>query len=272
MEHRIRIDGEERVIDIRAMGEDFIVWRKMFTPPLTAGNMETADPEYLAEGRADGRFEVLKEYFRRQIRIIGSCAVLAWDGDGVIGKMRFTTREMWDAVLQAGGCICVDNERTAPALRTFTAEQLDRLLASESRTLYISCFNVGHSDARYQGQGIATAMIEFLKHWARERGWRRLEAWSVPDVVPEAALGGQILRRSAWERRGFRVAEEKRASAHDTEVRRDAIERIVSGRLWPPDHWYMKSGQANIAKVTELAKDADWTGACGADYVMVFDL
>jgi hypothetical protein len=148
MQHRITIDGRERVIDIRAMDEDFILWRKMFTPPLTRQSMETADPAYLAKGRADGRFDVFKEFFRKQIQGIGSCAILAWDGDGVIGKMRFTTKEMWDAVRQAGGWICVDNDATAGTIRKFTDEQLSRLLASESRTLYITCFNIGHSDER----------------------------------------------------------------------------------------------------------------------------
>jgi GNAT superfamily N-acetyltransferase len=190
----------------------------------------------------------------------------------VIGKMRFTTREMWDAVRQAGGWICVDNNLTAPALRKFADEQLDRLLASQSRALWISCFNIGHSDARYQGQGIAKAMVEFLKQWARERGWRRLEACSVPDVVPEAALGGHVLRRGAWERRGFHIQEETRASARDAAARRDAIERIVSGRLWPADHWYMKSGQHDARKVKELAGATAWQDEYDKDYVMAFDL
>jgi len=272
MEHRIRIDGRERVLDIRPMDESFIVWRKMFTPPLTAENMETADPEYLAPGRADGRFETFKEFFRKQIRAIGSCAILAWDADGVIGKMRFTTKEMWDAVIQAGGYICVDSAATAPALRKFSDEELDHLLASESRTLRVTCFNVGHCDGRYQGQGIASAMLELLKGWARERRWRSIEMPSCPDVVPEAALGGQVLRRSALERRGFHVCSETRVSAREAAIRRDAIERIHSGKLWPQDHWYMKLGRANIEKVRRLAQDPSWQDVYDLDYLMAFNL
>ncbi len=201
---------------------------------------------------------------------------IAWedlfDGRGVIGKMRFTTREMWNAVRQAGGWICVDNDITAGTIRKFTNDQLDRLLASESRTLFVTCFNIGHFDSRYQSKGIAKAMIEFLKQSARERGWRKLAAKSCPDVVPGAALGGHVLRCSAWERQGFHVEKETRISAREAAVRRDVIERILSGKLWPPGHWYMKSGQRNIEKVRELARDPAWRSEYDKECLMAFAL
>jgi len=276
MEHPITIDGQERVIDIRAMDEDFIVYRKMYQAPLTRENIGKINPwdwrEHLEEFRAKGWQKVIEDFFRKHIRAIGSCAVLAWEGEGVIGKMYFTTKEVWAAFRQTGAFMCVEHECMPKAILTFTDEQLQTLLASQSRTLRIACFNIGHSDARYQGKGIATAMVEFLKQWGRERGWRWIEAWSVPDVVPEAALGGFILRRSAWERRGFHVKEETRASERDAQVRRDAIERILSGRLWPPDHWYMKSGQHDARKVRELASTTRWQDDYDKDYVVAFDL
>jgi GNAT superfamily N-acetyltransferase len=276
MKHRINFDGQERIIDIRAMDEDFIVYRKMYKPPLTPDNIGKINPwdcrEHLEEFQAKGWQKLIEDFFREHIRAIGSCAVLAWDGDGVIGKMYFTTKEMWAAFRQTGAFMCVEHECMPKAILAFTDEQLQTLLSSPSRTLRIACFNIGHADARYQGKGIAKAMLEFLKQWARERGWRKVEAWSVPDVVPEAALGGFILRRSAFERRGFHVAEETRASATQAAGRGDAIERILSGKLWPPDHWYMKSRQENIRKVRELAQDPSWKEVCDKDYVMAFDL
>jgi len=220
MKHVVEIEGEKHELDIRAMDEEFIVWRKMFTAPLTAVNIDTADPEYLGVGRADGRFKVIEEFFRKQIRIVGSCMVLAWDGECVVGKMHFTTREIHEAI---GGpeqwpnaCYCVDNDGFAPKIRSLSDEELDRLLASPSRTLRILCFNIGHTDPRWHGQGIARAMIEYLKAWARENGWRRIQMQSCPDTTPLSVIGDWMLRRGYLEQRGFHLVEEPSLPSRST--------------------------------------------------------
>ena len=41
MKHTIEIDGEQRDIEIKAMDESFIVYRKMYMPPLTSKNIGT---------------------------------------------------------------------------------------------------------------------------------------------------------------------------------------------------------------------------------------
>jgi hypothetical protein len=105
MKHAIVVDRARHEIDIRAMDEDFIVYRKMFVPPLTHENIGRAnpgDPEYPGPQLRDGRFRIIEDFFRRQIKTVGSCMVLAWEGDGVIGKMHFTTREIHETT---GGCV-----------------------------------------------------------------------------------------------------------------------------------------------------------------------
>ena len=44
MKHQITVDGQERQIDIRPMDEDFIVYRKMYVPPLTLENIGQVNP------------------------------------------------------------------------------------------------------------------------------------------------------------------------------------------------------------------------------------
>ena len=188
MKHRITIDGEEKDIDIRAMDEGFIVDRKLWEPPIKP-------TDHVEETEAS---RIYAEFFRKQNRAIGSCAILAWEGDGVIGKMRFTTKEAYDAFREAGGWICVDNNTTPGIIQRFSNGELARLWASESRTLTITCFNIGHFDTRYHGQGLASAMVEYLKEWARQNAWRRLEAPSCPDIVPFRCLGPNLMRRRWW--------------------------------------------------------------------------
>jgi len=215
MTHTFRFDGELRVIDVRLMDESFIVFRKMYTPPLTPeniGKISPGDPS-----------DIIREFFRKQIRTIGSCGVLAWDREGVIGKMYFTTKELYETFRKGGyfsvGYYCVEHEGMPGIIRSMSDEDLDRLLASPSKTLRIGCFNIGHSDERYHGKGIASAMIDLLKRWGSERGWKRLETLSYPDVVPRS-WAPHILRRGALERRGFHIVKESKITAEEMAERR----------------------------------------------------
>jgi len=227
MRHTIRFDGELRVIDIRLMDESFIVFRKMYKPPLTPENIGKINPgdwsEHLERFREKGWQDIIKEFFRKQIRTIGGCGVLAWDREGVIGKMYFTTKELYETFRKGGhfcvGYYCVEHEGMPRIIQSLSDEDLDRLLASPSKTLRMGCFNIGHSDERYHGKGIASVMIDLLKRWASERGWKRLETLSYPDVVPRS-WAPHILRRGALERRGFHVVEESKITAEEMAQRR----------------------------------------------------
>ncbi len=272
MKHTIEIDGECRDIEIKAMDESLIVWRKMFEAPLTADNMETVDPEYLAVGRADGRFKVFEKFFRKQIQMVGSCMILAWDGDGIIGKMHFTTREMHEAI---GGperwntptCYCVDHHGFAPKIQSFSDEEVTQLLASPSHTLRILCFNIGHTDPKWHGHGIAKAMVEYLQRWARENSWRRIEARSCPDITPNSVVGDWMLRRGPFERLGFHVVERWSVPTEEASRRLQEIETFLSGTQKYPNwcDWYAQN-------VSRLAEDSPWRSEYDKNYVMAYEV
>lgn len=271
MKHRIAIEGQERDIVIRPMDEGFIVYRKMYVPPITPANIAKVNPgdwaEHLEKFKQKGWQKVIKDFFRKQIQVLGSCAILAWDGGGVIGKMYFTTRELYNAFCQAGGSYCVEHESMPKVIQSFCKDELEKPLASKSRTLFVVCFNVGHFDKRYQGKGIASAMLELLKNWARERGWQKLEIPSCPDIVPFCALGSWMLRRGALERRGFYITNETQVSSEVAAARRKAIEEIATR---PSDHspwedWY-------VEKFKTLASDSSWMDQYDKNYLMAYDL
>jgi len=275
MKRTIEIDGERRDIDIRAMDESFIVYRKMFAPPLTPdniGKVNPGDPEYLAAQLANGRFKIIEEFFRKQVQIVGSCMILAWDGAGVIGKMHFTTREMHEAIggpeqWTSPSCYCVDHDGFAPKLQGFSHEELALLLTSASRTLRVLCFNIGHRDERYQGQGMATAMLEYLAQWARERNWRRIEVRSCPDITPTTVIGDWMLRRGPLERRGFHVLEETRVSPDDASRRMREIDEFLAGK-----GDYPKWAEPYAHTVHHLAAHSVRRSEYDKDYLMACDL
>ena len=275
MKHTIMIDGKRKDIDIRPMDESFIVYRKLYVPPLTPENIGIIaphdDPPQLERFRREGWLKIIEQFFTKQVRALGSCAILAWDGDGVIGKMHFTTKEMYNGFRQVGGWYCVDHESMPNIIQSFSGEELAILLASETKTLFMVCFNVGHFDSRYHRQGIASAMVQLLKDWARQRGWRRIETLSCPDIVPFRCLGPQHMRRSWLEQRGFSVVKETRVPTEDAGARRQAIEKIAAGR-WDEDAWDFKFYPFNLARVRDLASDSSWTDEYDKDYVMACDL
>jgi GNAT superfamily N-acetyltransferase len=264
MKHKIVIDGEEKQIDIRPMDESLIVYCVLWEAPLTRDQIpepKPGQPEY-----------VVREFFRKQVQIIGSCLILAWDGDGVIGKMHFTTREMHETIggpekFDSAYCYCTGHKGFAPRLSDFSEEELTRLLTSPSRTLRVLCFNVGHTEERWHGHGIAKAMLECLKQWAPEHGWGRLEAVSCPDITPASVIEPWMFRRGAFERRGFDVAEETTVSSEEADHRLREIEAFLSGRKeYPPWHqWYADN-------VHRLAADPTWRSEYDKDYVMACDL
>ena len=269
MRHSIKIGGLQRDIDIRPMDEDFIVYRKMYVPPLTRENISQINPgdwrEHLEEFKRAGWQQAIQAFLQREIRALGSCAMLGWDGNGVVAKMHFTTAEMYDAFKARGGCHCIESRRMPAVIESLKDEQVAELLGSRSRTLRILCFNVGHFDQRYHGQGLATAMIECLKQWARERGWRRILADSCPDITPPTVVGDHLLRRGALERRGFRVLENTLAPPEQARARLRAIEAYASGKQ---EHsaeasWYVRNfPRLHAAFVWRSEYDLDHVMAC----------
>jgi GNAT superfamily N-acetyltransferase len=253
------------------MDEEFIVYRKMYVPPLTRENISEINPddwrEHLEEFKRAGWQQLIRTFLQRQVRALGSCAMLGWDGNGVVAKMYFTTAEMYDAFKARGGCLCVESRSMPAVIESLKDEEMTGLLESPSRTLRMLCFNVGHLDRRYHGQGLATAMIECLKQWARERDWRRILADSCPDITPPTVVGDHLLRRGALERRGFSVLEKTPAPPEQAKARLPAIEAYESGRKEHPVRadWYVRHFQS-------LRADPDWRSEYDLDYVMACDL
>jgi GNAT superfamily N-acetyltransferase len=273
MKHTILVDDKTKVIDVRLMAESFIVYRKMYQPPLTPDNIDEINPgdwaEHLEQFKREGWQQIIEEFFRKQIRIIGSCGILAWDEGGVIGKMYFTTKELYNRFRRGGypsvGHYCVEHESMPRIIQSLSDEELISLLKSPSKTLRIVCFNIGHADTRYQGKGIASMIIDLLKEWARNRGWSRLEALACPDVIPYGAWAPHILRRGALERRGFYIAEEQQVTKSERKQQQAYLTRYLNGVGRLHHSWGFEEAEKTVYDVPLMQK-------YHKEYLMTFNL
>jgi hypothetical protein len=117
-------------------------------------------------------------------------------------------------------------------------------------------------------------LIEYLKQWAKARGWRRLEMRTCPDVVPATATGHWvagpwILRRGPLERRGFQVLEEISREPEEVERRRRAIEEASRARN---EDWPEQDMRWHLERFRRIYADERQRLCYDRDYLMAFDL
>ena len=91
------------MIEIKPMTEDFVLWRCLHEGPLSKENIEKLPNEYadnLKKCRAINITLLIK-----LIRTYGTCAILAKDGDLVVGTLRFYPKILFSDESISGFCL-----------------------------------------------------------------------------------------------------------------------------------------------------------------------
>jgi GNAT superfamily N-acetyltransferase len=226
-----------------------IVIRPMSAPDAFAaggGRCPASRLTSLGEGETDGAAQRL---FGALIEAYGSIAILALDGRTVAGLLTFFPT--WCPHVD----LCSDGQ-IADALG-----RLDEALVPppmDDPALHVRCLAV-HPD--YRGHGLALAMLERLKGWARCHGWRTLVAngcifsgraayqWRVAPKPP----------RPLWERVGFVVSDYPPLGL-------PAVSSPEAARA--SFDWYLSAGFPSFLERDVPADAPDWREIF-ADFTMV---
>lgn len=180
-------------------------------------------------GRVPLNCQGTDEEVAARIEDLGASAVLAFDGEQHVAQLQF--------------------RRYDPALRSqngiwdprYWGDFGDDAPALPRDTLAIFCFHVGQldateaRDARYQQRGIATALLDRLLAFARERGFATIIAKHTPPVPAVMGfMGGLSAERYA--QRGFRrlhswVDQELRAAVLERGLIRDTDDADVAATV-----------------------------------------
>lgn len=215
------------------MTGEFPLWRCLHGGPLTRENIEQTTPHPAMDWPRIRKRNLAT--LAKLTELYGSCAVLARDGDAVVGSIRFYPKAVWKMNAPCGFCL-QQCEPGGPG-DGFADLAWPRFEEIADKTLAIHCLTVGlpgQPGGTYQRKGIASAMVRRLETWAQQRGWGAIEASAYEDLPTLYAITGCTGRRF-WEKLGYRAAEVSVESAftNDSDFTRTLRKEAADAGLKP---------------------------------------
>lgn len=215
---------------IEPMKADFIMWRCLHDGPLSVNTIDQWAPE----------INIPWEQYRRRnvplleglIEAYGTCMMLAWDHDQVVGFLFFVPKVVLS--MDGAGFFCLQQSPPGGPSDDFPRRKLPSSDGIDDKTLIVRCLMTGSpklSENPYQRQGIGTRMARALIEWATENGWQGIEARSFEDIPSLYAHTGNA-GRTFWEKLGFRMVKTESNPAFENEndfVRKLREEAIAAG-------------------------------------------
>jgi GNAT superfamily N-acetyltransferase len=193
---------QEHIV-LEPMSEDFILWRCLHGGPLSRDSIDQWPSA--AHMPWDG-------YSRRNIPLLikltntyGACAILARDGDRVVGHLRFYPKAISE-IVGAGG-LCLQQDPPNGPDKDFAGGDFPVPDELADRTLKVHCLMTGsplQKENPYQRKGIGSQMVRKLIEWARANGWEGIEAEAFEDLPIIYECTGSA-GHTFWEKMGFRL-------------------------------------------------------------------
>jgi GNAT superfamily N-acetyltransferase len=190
-------------IVVEPMTGDFILWRCIHGGPLSCDTIDKWSPnDKMPWARYRDRN---RDLLSKLTQVYGACAIVARDGDGIAGQLRFYPKAVWE--MDGAGLLCLQQDSPAGPVDDLAEMDFPPPEKLQDRTLEVHCLMAGSpSDQRYKRKGIATRMIKVLIQWARENGWEAIQANSFEDLPLLYQVTGNA-GHTFWEKLGFRVAD-----------------------------------------------------------------
>lgn len=189
---------------IEPMTQDFILWRCLHGGPLSSATMDqwpagSPLPWELYKKRNVPLLDKLT-------RTYGACAIVARDGNRVVGLLRFYPKAVWNT--EGAGGLCLQQDYPSGPGEDFVKNDFPPLSRIEDRTLAVHCLMTGSSQRQenpFQRKGIGSRMAACLVRWAAANGWDRIEADAFEEIPVIYEITGCTGHRF-WEKLGFSVA------------------------------------------------------------------
>jgi len=188
-------------IHIEPMSADFVLWRCLHGGPLSADSIDNWPP--------DDRMPWEKLRARNMplltglMDAYGTCAILARDGDRIVGTLRFYPKAIVPTGEGEGFCL----QQAYPAGPADGLAEKGFLPPErlEDRTLKIHCLMTGSPSRKsnpYQRKGIGGRLVRGLIEWAARHGWEAIEVTTHDDLDLLYAVTGTA-GKGFWQKLGF---------------------------------------------------------------------
>jgi len=141
-------------------------------------------------------------------RTYGSCAIIARDGNQVVGHLRFYPKVICNMV-ESSGSFCLQQDYPSGPAKNAGDSDFPAPAQIEDKTLTVHCLMTGCSQQKenpYQRKGIGTRMVRSLIQWAKANGWEHIEADSFEDIPIIYEITGSA-GHTFWEKLEFRIAD-----------------------------------------------------------------
>jgi GNAT superfamily N-acetyltransferase len=188
---------------IQPMSECFVLWRCLHGGPLSRESInEWPSQAELPWARYRERNTPL---LTKLTRIYGACAMIARDGDQIVGQLRFFPPAVWE--MAGAGGLCLQQDYPAGPADVFAERGFPQRQVLQDQSLKIHCLMTGspsQGQNPYQRRGIGTRLVQALIEWARTNGWESVIVDAFEDVPIIYEMTGSA-GRSFWEKLGFRM-------------------------------------------------------------------
>jgi|GEM_PF-1711495 GNAT superfamily N-acetyltransferase len=152
------------------MTNDILLYKCIHSGPLDCSSIESGD---ISDGTVPKeQLERNRKFLTRLIEAYGSCAMLAIEGNSVVGHVRFYPKFITD---RYEFCCHVSEYCITDEMAAMDLPPLETL---DDRTLRINCFLI---DKTYRGQGLSSDLITAIVDWACENGWKTVSALATHD-------------------------------------------------------------------------------------------
>ena len=157
----------------------------------------------------------VKEFLTKICNLYGSCAVLTYDKDKIVGLLRFYPQVVLDILDDKSGfrldSVCIQQGKFMKNI----FDSLDKFPSKESlpnKTIEIECFQVvSHyhkGEAQdYGGQGISNNMLKKLIEWAKLNDWDKIKAGAINHIKPLLLWAGMYSIKR-YKNLGFKIVRE----------------------------------------------------------------
>ena len=191
---------------VEMMPREFILWRCLHGGPLTTETIKRPKPVLGIAWPQLRRRNV--PLLSKLTEVYGACAVVARDGEQVVGQLRFYPKELFEMAAPGIG-LCMQQTFPCGPAEDLVERGFPTLDQIADRTIVVHCLMTGspqQDDNPYQRRGLGSRLVRTLVDWAHQKGWRAIEATAYADLPCVYAVTGQAGRRF-WEKLGFRVTD-----------------------------------------------------------------